>query len=183
MKERVLETGRLFLRRMETNDVDNLMGIFSDPEAMRYYPATKSREEAEGWIRWVRDSYEENGFGLYAAILKESGAFAGQCGLIPQEVKGEREVEIGYLFLRKFWGKGLATEAATACRDYGFDHLGLDRLVSLIDPANLASRRVAEKVGMKLEERVEKWGKTICVYAVGKEDSRSSPNRVSVERI
>lgn len=183
MRDRVLETERMFLCRMEMDDVDNLMGIFSDPEAMRYYPATKSREEAEGWIRWVLHSYEENGFGLYAAILKESGEFAGQCGLIPQEVKGEREVEIGYLFLREFWGKGLATEAATACRDYGFDSLGLDRLVSLIDPANLASRRVAEKVGMELEKQVEKWGKTICVYAAGKGDSRSSPNRVSVERI
>ncbi len=172
MRDRVLETERMFLRRMEMDDVDNLMGIFSDPEAMRYYPATKSREEAEGWVRWVRRSYEENGFGLYAAILEESDEFAGQCGLVPQEVEGEREVEIGYLFLRKFWGKGLATEAASACRDYGVDHLGLDRVVSLIDPANLASRRVAEKVGMKLEKRVEKWGKTIYVYSVGKERIR-----------
>lgn len=179
MSVRVLETERMFLRRMEMDDVDNLMGIFSDPEAMRYYPATKSREEAGGWVRRVRDSYEENGFGLYAAVLKEPDEFAGQCGLVPQEVEGEREVEIGYLFLRKFWGKGLATEAAAACRDYGFDRLGLDRLVSLIDPANLASRRVAEKVGMKLEKRIEKWEKTICVYAIGRDNWRADSEVIS----
>ena len=83
-----------------------------------------------------------------------------------QEVDGRDEVEIGYPFLRRSWGRGLATEAARACRDYGFGTLGCDRLVSLIDPANRASRRVAEKVGMRLEEHAHKWGKKIFVYAI-----------------
>ncbi len=166
---KVLETHRMILRQLETSDVDALMGIFSDPEAMRYYPATKSRREAEEWVRRFRGSYRERGFGLWAAILKDSGEFAGQCGLVAQEVDEKDEVEIGYLFLRRFWGRGLATEAAQACRDYGFGTLGCDRLVSLIDPANLASRRVAEKVGMKLEKHTHKWDKRICVYAI--EDS------------
>ena len=87
----------------------------------------------------------------------------GQCGLTVQEVEGKNDVEIGYLFLRKFWGRGLATEAATAARDHGFNTLGYERLVSLIDPGNLASRRVAEKVGLTLEKEVEKWGKRICI--------------------
>jgi RimJ/RimL family protein N-acetyltransferase len=111
-------------------------------------------------------SYREHGFGLWAAILKDSDEFAGQCGLVAQEVEGKDEVEIGYLFLRRFWGRGLATEAARACRDHGFDTLGYDRLVSLIDPGNLASRRVAEKVGMTLEKQTHKWGKNISVYAI-----------------
>ncbi len=67
---------------------------------------------------------------------------------------------------RKYWNRGLATEAALGCRDYGFKTLRLERLVSLIDPGNLPSRRVAEKVGMQMEREIERWNKRLCVYAV-----------------
>jgi ribosomal-protein-alanine N-acetyltransferase len=162
----VLETERLVLRQMSFNDIGNLLQIFSDPEAMRYYPGTKSREETEEWIDWNIRSYRENGFGLWAATLKVSGEFAGQCGLVAQEVEGRREVEIGYLFVRRLWGRGLATEAARASRDYGINRLGYGRLISLIDPENMGSRRVAEKVGMELEKEIEKWGKIVWVYSL-----------------
>ena len=169
MMDKILDTERLVLRKMEIADTDYLMGIFSDPVAMRYYPGTKSRQEAEAWVRWTLDSYRDHGFGQWVAILKDSGDFAGQCGLTVQEVEGTEEVEIGYLFLRKYWGRGLASEAAVAARDHGFRTLGYGRLISLIDPGNLASRRVAEKVGMKLEKEVEKWNKNICVYTIRKQ--------------
>jgi ribosomal-protein-alanine N-acetyltransferase len=165
---KVLQTERMVLRRMEMADVDDLMGIFSDPMAMRYYPGTKNRQEAEEWVRRILGSYRDYGFGLWVAVLENSGEFAGQCGLTVQEVEGKDEVEIGYLFLRKFWGRGLATEAARAARDHGFHTLGYERLVSLIDPGNLASRRVAERVGLTLEKKVWKWNKEICVYAIRK---------------
>jgi [ribosomal protein S5]-alanine N-acetyltransferase len=165
---RVLQTERMVLRQMEMGDVDDLMGIFSDPEAMRYYPNTKSRQETEEWVRRAHESYRDHGFGLWVAILEDSGEFVGQCGLTVQEVEGKNEVEIGYLFLREFWGRGLATEAARAVRDHGFHTLGYARLISLIDPGNLASRRVAEKIGLTQEKEVEKWGKRICVYAIRK---------------
>lgn len=171
MKDRVLETERMVLRRMEMSDVDDLMGIFSDSVAMRYYPGTKTRREAEEWVRRMLASYRDHGFGLWAAVLKDSGELAGQCGLTVQEVAGEEEVEIGYLFLRKFWGRGLATEAARASRDHGFHTLGYGRLVSLIDPRNLPSRRVAERVGLTLEKEVWKWNKKICVYAISKDEN------------
>jgi ribosomal-protein-alanine N-acetyltransferase len=100
--------------------------------------------------------------------LEDSGEFVGQCGLTVQEVEGKEEIEIGYLFLRKSWGQGLATEAARAARDHGFHMPGCERLVSLIDPGNLASRRVAAKVGLTLEREVWKWNKEICVYAIRK---------------
>ena len=77
MRDNVLETERLILRRLEISDVDALMGIFPDPEAMRYYPGTKSRGETEEWVRRSRES----GFGFWAVVLKGSGEFAGQCGL------------------------------------------------------------------------------------------------------
>ena len=166
MTPRVLETERMVLRRMTMSDVDDLMGIFSDPVAMRHYPATKSRTEAEEWVRWTLGSYREHGFGQWVAILKETDEFAGQCGLTVQEVEGTEEVEIGYLFLRRFWGRGLATEAARAVKEYGFA-LGYPRLVSIIDPHNIASQRVAVKTGLALEKEVWKWNKKVCVYAIG----------------
>jgi ribosomal-protein-alanine N-acetyltransferase len=169
---KVLQTERMMLRQMERGDVDvALMGIFSDPVAMRYYPNTKSRQEAEEWVRRVQESYRDHGFGLWVAVLEDSGEFVGQCGLTVQEVEGKEEIEIGYLFLRKSWGQGLATEAARAARDHGFHMPGCERLVSLIDPGNLASRRVAAKVGLTLEREVWKWNKEICVYAIRKGSS------------
>ena len=156
------------LRRMGMSDVDDLMGIFSDPVAMRYYPATKSRDEVEEWVRWTLGSYRDHGFGQWVAVLKDSGEFAGQCGLTVQEVEGKEEVEIGYLFLRRLWGRNLATEAARTVRDHGFA-LGYRRLVSIIDPGNRASHRVAEKTGLTLEKEVWKWNKKICVYAISRD--------------
>jgi len=162
----------MVLRRMEISDVDDLLGIFSDPVAMRHYPATKSRAEAKEWVRWTLESYRNHGFGQWVAVLKGTGEFAGQCGLTVQEIEGTEEVEIGYLFLRRFWGRGLATEAARACRDYGFDRLGYDRLISLIGPDNLPSRRVAERVGLTLEKEIERRGMRMCVYAIEKSVAR-----------
>ena len=118
---------------------------------------------------WNLKSYKDHGFGLWAAIRRDTGHFAGQCGLaLQRNVDGRDEVEIGYLFLRDVWNAGFATEAAIACRDFGFAKLGRDRLVSLIDPANGASKRVAEKVGMSLEKEIDRWGKRIQVYRIAK---------------
>ncbi len=167
-EEFVLETERLRLRRLSFDDTDRLLGIFSDPEAMRYYPSTKDRDETELWIKNQVGSYLRYGFGLWAVELRDEGVFVGQCGLTVQEVAGVREIELGYLFLREHWHRGLATEAAAGCRDHALETLGLSRLISLIDPANLPSRRVAERIGMKLERNVEKWDKQLCVYALQK---------------
>ena len=165
----VMETPRMTLRRMDLQDVERLLGIFTDPEAMRHYPGTKDAVETRRWIQWNLDSYQRHGFGLWIASLKPTDQFAGQCGLVVHEIEGRQEVEIGYLFLRPLWGQGLATEAARACRDHGFARLGFTRLISLIDPANLASRRVAEKVGMTLERHIPRWGKDVCLYAVARD--------------
>ena len=101
-------------------------------------------------------------------MLKETGEFCGQCGLMPQEVEGRREVEVGYLFVREFWGRGLATEAARASRDWGFEQLGRRRFVSLINPQNTPSRRVAEGIGMGLEKEIEWRGRSTRVYSVAR---------------
>ena len=167
---RVLETERMRLRPFSHDDVDDLLGIFQDPEAMRYYPGLKDRDEAQAWIQRALDAYPA-GMGLLAAELTETGAFVGQCGLVYQEVHGKRETEVGYLFRRRVWGRGLATEAARACVAHGFEDLARSRIIALIDPANGASRRVAEKIGLSLCESIEKWDKRVCVYALDRAGS------------
>lgn len=161
----MIRSARMRLRELVPGDADRLLEIFSDPVAMRYYPGTRDRAGTEAWIAGQRESYRRHGFGLWAAELEATGEFVGQCGLALQEVEGVAELEIGYLFLRRHWGRGLATEAAAACRDHGHRALARPRLVALIDPRNHPSRRVAARVGLALERRVEKWGKTVCLYA------------------
>ena len=92
--------------------------------------------------------------GLLATIHKETGKFIGRCGLLPWTIEGQREVEVAYTIAQEYWGQGLATEAAKAILQYGFKQLHLSRLICLIDPENIASQRVAEKIGMSVEKKV-----------------------------
>ena len=143
-----LETERLVLRPFDLEDIDELAPILGDPETMQYYPAPFTLEKSRQWIEWNLSNYREHGHGLWALEAKETGELLGDCGLIPQTVDGRREVEVGWHVKRSHWRRGLATEAGAACRDYAFGDLGLARLISLIRPENVASRRVAEKLGM-----------------------------------
>ena len=167
--EVALATERLLLRRLSLDDADRLLGIFSDPIAMRYYESTRDRAQTEGWIRWSLAMYAERGHGMWAAIEKQQNRFVGQVGLVAQEIGGETELEVGYLLLRSCWGNGYATEAARACCDYGFRELGAERLISLIDPRNEPSQRVAERLGMRFEREIEKWDKRVRLYSVSQE--------------
>jgi RimJ/RimL family protein N-acetyltransferase len=169
----VFETDRLRLREMTMEDANLLLQIFADPVAMQHYPSTKDLEQTLDWIRWTQRNYERFGVGLWIVERREDGEFLGQCGIVPQEVEGHPEFEIGYLFVRQHWGHGYATEAAAACRDYGFHKRGYSRLISLIAPQNLPSRRVAERIGMHLERHVIWKNKPIDVYAIEREGARA----------
>ncbi|WP_186575839.1 GNAT family N-acetyltransferase [Aquibacillus kalidii] len=162
----IIETNRLRLRKMNMRDKENLLKIFSDPETMRYYPNVKDQEETIRWINWTINNYHTFRVGLWIVEDKHTGEFLGQCGVVPQKIDGMVQMEIGYLFIREKWGSGYATEAAKACRDYGFEKLKVDQLVSIIDPANHASVRVAEKIGMKLDKSIIKWGKDLSLYII-----------------
>lgn len=162
---RELETERLKFRDLNRSDIDNLQDIFTDPVAMEYYPSTKTESETLEWIDWNIKSYQENGYGLWALINKCTGDFVGQCGLILQlDVDGIDEIEVAYLLVRKYWGNGFATEAAAASRDFAFSKLACKRVISLIDPKNLPSLRVAERNGLVYEKNVTRWEKSISVY-------------------
>ena len=167
----VLETKRLILREMTPHDVDDLLEVLSDPEAMQFYPQPFDRQMTQTWIERNIQRYSQHGFGLWALIFKENGKLIGDCGSVVQAVDGVEGIEVGYHIRPDLWGKGLATEAAQACRDYGFSQLGFDKLISLINPANIASRRVAEKNGMSLIKEMEWRNKPICVYAVERSNS------------
>jgi len=162
----VLQTPRLSLREFEPEDLDALATILSDAETMRYYPMSFDRAAVADWIQRNRTRYANDGFGLWAMILKSTCELIGDCGLVQQSVDGVEEIEIGYHVRRDLWGQGYGSEAARACRDYGFANLRVDRLISLIRPENLASRRVAEKNGMTIWKEVTRANLLHYVYAI-----------------
>jgi [ribosomal protein S5]-alanine N-acetyltransferase len=163
----VLETPRLILREFVVDDVDALALVLSDPETMRFYPAPLDSVGVEQWIARNLRRYASNGHGLWAMVLKVNGELIGDCGLTVQDVDGLNEIEIGYHVRRDQWGKGLATEAARACRDFGFARISVDRLVSIIRPKN-PSRRVAEKNGITVWKEVTRVGLSHLVYSIGR---------------
>jgi RimJ/RimL family protein N-acetyltransferase len=165
----ILATPRLILREYSPDDADALCLVLSDPETMRFYPAPYDRAGVEDWISRSLHRYEEHGHGLWAMILKSNGKLIGDCGLTVQNLDAVNEVEIGYHVRHDLWGNGFATEAARACRDFGFARLPVERLISLIRPENLQSRRVAEKNGMTVWKEVMWHNFRHLVYAVRRE--------------
>jgi [ribosomal protein S5]-alanine N-acetyltransferase len=133
----ILQTQRLSLREFALDDLDALAAILGDPETMRYYPAPFDRAAVADWIQRNRIRYLHHGFGLWAMVLNSTGELIGDCGLVRQTVDGADEIEIGYHVRRGLWGQGYASEAAQACREYGFAKLSAERLISLIRPENL----------------------------------------------
>lgn len=152
-------TPRLAFREMTPDDLDEMAALLGDPEVMRYYPRPKSRDQALAWIAWNQRLYREHGFGLWLLTLHDTGEFVGDCGLTPQQVDGVAEIEVGYHVRAALQGRGLATEAATACRDYARDVLMVDRLIAIIDPRNRPSQRVAEKLGLLVERDGDNHGR------------------------
>jgi [ribosomal protein S5]-alanine N-acetyltransferase len=169
MTDIVFETPRLLHRRLSMDDLDDLARICADPEVRRYYPEgvltyDQTREELEWFINVY---YARYGYGLWATIDRASGLFIGRCGLIPWTRDGQLQVEVAYMLARPFWGRGLGTEAAIASRDYGFNVIGLPRLICLLDPRNTASANIARKMGMALlREEVETDGSLTWVFGM-----------------
>ena len=150
----ILETRRLVFRHQALSDLDSLFALYRDAEVVRYIPdAPRTYEAAREELEWHMHGHRQRPeLGLWATILKETNTFIGRCGLLPWVIDGQAEVEVAYLIGRAYWGKGLGTEAARAILNYGFERLHLPRLICLIDKDNLASIRVAQKIGMAFEK-------------------------------
>jgi RimJ/RimL family protein N-acetyltransferase len=174
----ILETPRLRLRPFTIRDLDPLAAMVADREQMRYYPRPKTRAEASAWINRNLSLYEEHGLGFWFIESIATAEFLGYCGIRPQPINGVDETEIGWHTRKRFWNKGVATEAALACRNLAFARFGLQRLMGLIDPRNLASLRVAAKIGMQPEREVLLDDYPCVVHVV----ERHAPPRAATDR-
>lgn len=149
---KVLETDRLTLRHLSTNDAEFILELLNEPSFLRFIgdKGVRTLADARDYIlNGPVAMYNRLGFGLYLTELKEDGAPIGICGLIKRDAL--EDVDIGFAFLPKFWAKGYAYEAASAVMAYGKDILGLKRIVAITSPDNDASGKLLEKLGMRFE--------------------------------
>jgi RimJ/RimL family protein N-acetyltransferase len=180
-----LETERLLLRPLSTEDLDALAAFYADAEVMRYIGGgvTLDREQTREILERMLGSFEAQGFGQLGVVRNEDGAFMGRCGILvwdPEtwtsvrisDATGPVEIEVGYLLGREYWGHGYATEAATAVRDWALENLDLERLIALIQLGNERSAGVARRLGMQPGEEIEIFGKRAVVHALGKPPAR-----------
>ena len=166
-----LETARIRLREFSQEDLDPLVAMVTDEDQMRYYPRPKTRAEAYEWIERNLTLYRDHGFGFWFMESVEASEFLGYCGIRPLLLDGVDETEVGWHIHKDFWNRGLATEAGMACRDLAFTRFDISRLVGLIDPGNVASIGVAERIGMCPERRALVDEHPYVVYSVG-DDAR-----------
>ena len=166
----IVETPRLILRHQVLSDLDDLWALYCNPNITKYIPdAPRTRVEAQEELEWHMHGHPRRPeLGLWATIHKATGKFIGRCGLLPSTIDGQNEVEVAYTIAQEFWERGLGTEAAQAILTYGFGKLNLNRLICLIDEANSASRKVAEKIGMQFEKESRDEMGPFWVYAINK---------------
>jgi RimJ/RimL family protein N-acetyltransferase len=150
-----LETPRLVLRRWRDDDITPMAAINADPDVMRWIGSgtTADRERTAAAVTGCERAWDENGFGLFAVEVRQTGELAGFTGLaiptfLPELMPA---VEIGWRLGRPYWGQGFATEAARAALRFAFADRGLDRIVSIHQIGNDASERVMRKLGMRLD--------------------------------
>jgi RimJ/RimL family protein N-acetyltransferase len=165
----VLETPRLILRRFHEDDVDLLAELMANVDFMRFSLGVYSREQTVAFLNKLIGWQDRGLPSQFAVICRASNQLIGYCGFFHQQVDGTDEIEIGYRLHPDYWGRGLATEAAQAVRDHAFADLKLPRVISLIHPDNLPSRRVAEKNAMKLEQETVFRGFSTLVFAIKRE--------------
>ncbi len=171
----VAESARLLLRKIEPGDFAFLFGLFMSPEVMKFYDGLRDERQTLSWIESNLESYEKHGFGKWIVLRKSDGVPLGHCGFQPVQVDGIDELELGYFLDQSYWRQGFATEAGKLAVSIAFDRLGRNRVVSTIDPRNVASLATARRLGMSREKTASvRSGKihwTADVYAVGRNSS------------
>lgn len=152
----LIETDRLMLREMTEHDLPSLRAVMQDAETMTAYEGPFDDDMVQAWLDRTLVRYRDDGFGLWAVTLRETGEMVGQCGLTTQHIMDEDVLEVGYLFNRAHWHRGYAVESATACRDYAFTQLAADRVYAQVRDTNIASMNVAIRLGMTVRGRFVK---------------------------
>ena len=163
-----MESDRLLFRPYTEEYFEFLFSLLSDPLMVRFIGngRTRNKVAARQFMNWIYGTYRKGqDLGVMLLIRKEDGVPVGQAGLVPQIVAGRSEVEIGYWIAPDYWGQGYATEAAAALRRHGGEQLARQRFIALIQPDNLASRQVAGKIGMSLEQEIKLSGQKVYIYS------------------
>jgi RimJ/RimL family protein N-acetyltransferase len=165
----ILETERLRVRHFQPGDLDAFAELCADPEVLRYVGdgTILSRDEVAHWIEVCQTKYTARGYGTSAVFEKASGNFIGYCGVVRAP---ERDFdELIYVFHKRAWGKGYASEVGKAMLAYVFSRATLPEIYATIDADNHPSQRVAHKLGMSLKEEVLEDGVRVLFYAVSRE--------------
>ena len=159
----MLETERLLLRKFTPEDLEKLIKLRSDEDVVRYIGGRQLQnpEAIAKRLEFYIGCYEKYGYGMCMMIWKETGEMIGWSGLQPLEETGETEV--GYGMIKEFWGKGIGYECARAWLEYGFERVGLERIVAVAEPENTGSWRIMEKCGMRREKTETHYGME-CVF-------------------
>jgi [ribosomal protein S5]-alanine N-acetyltransferase len=150
----ILATDRLVLKRLQESDIPSLTDLWTDPTTTRWLGGPRDR----AWLineleQSARTPFAEQ-FDLWPVVEIDTGLVVGHCGLLEKNVEEKAEIELNYVFASFAWGKGYATEMGRALKRHAFESMGLGRLIALIEPGNIASERVAVKVGMHFEKDV-----------------------------
>lgn len=165
-----IETERLTLRPFTLDDLDALFLVNSDPDVMKYIGDGNplSQQQTRARLDAIITHWDRHGFGLWAVVHKPDAAVIGFCGL--QFLENTPEVEVGYRLRKASWGMGLATEAVKASLEYGFGKLGLDRIVAVVHPDNIASQKVLAKNGLRYEKDARYYNTDVKYFALGRDE-------------
>ena len=150
----MIQTKRLILREWEDSDLEPFAKMNADSRVMEYFPSILSREQSDSMLKKMHSLIQKNGYGFWALSLIKTGEFLGFVGINEVTFSSHftPSIEIGWRLSYEHWGKGYATEAATASLAYGFETLNLPEIVSFTTTLNMRSRRVMEKIGMHRNE-------------------------------
>ncbi len=163
-----IETPRLILRPLRDSDLDAYAEMCADPEVMRFLGGTVDRDMAWRQMATVLGHWCLRGFGFWGVEWRETGEFAGRLGCWQPE--GWPDFEVGWTLRRSFWGRGIATEGAQASLTHAFTTLGRERVISLINPDNANSIRVAERIGERHDGEAVIFGTPVRVYAISRSE-------------
>ncbi|MBV6625710.1 MAG: GNAT family N-acetyltransferase [Rivularia sp. (in: Bacteria)] len=168
-----IETARLRLRPYTLDDLDKLSVILSNPEVMKYsprgvIPKGKEKQVTREILEYFIEHWEKYGFGVWAVIEKTSRKLIGHCGL--NCLSNTPDIEVTYRFDQNYWNQGIATEAAKAAINYGFESVKLYKIIAIASPKHIASRRVMEKAGLKYDKDAHFYKIDVVYYSILREN-------------